>query len=108
MESKKAKGMNKQNKLTQGYRKLVIARGSGSGSMDKKIKEIKRHKLTNKSWDEKYSVQNVRNISNITVTSHGGRPAAGSLCDHCVRCINVRSQCVLHLQLIQYCVSAAL
>ena len=54
--------MNKQNKLTHRYRKLIIARGLGSGGMDKKAKGIRRYNV-NSHGDVK---DNIRTV-NITI-----------------------------------------
>ena len=42
--------MNKQNKPTHRYKKMVTDRRLDGGGMGKKVKGIKRYKLINKSW----------------------------------------------------------
>ena len=42
--------MNKQNKLTHGYRKTDNCQRVGWWGYGKKVKGIKRYKLINKSW----------------------------------------------------------
>ena len=61
--------MNKQNKPTHRYKKMVTDRRLDGGGMGKKVKGIKRYKLVSHG-DAKY---NIGNINNITVILYGDR-----------------------------------